>query len=136
MDDIYYKFLVEDNFANIKQHVSAQQITAELLELKLIDRHQLELIPKLTNDESLEIVFKNLSQYDNKGKAYKSFMEKAIQSKYDWFYKDLLERLTSNAWVQDKYKNRLNYGDFPRKPAHYVERSDKVSILIDLISYN
>lgn len=75
----------------------------------------------------MDSLFKNLSLGDTAGQKYKEFVENVLQSEYEWIYEDLQNTLTNNDWVQNKYKNILNFGDFPRKPAHYVERTDKVN---------
>ncbi|KAI4458299.1 apoptotic protease-activating factor 1 [Holotrichia oblita] len=125
--DILYKFLVEDNIEKIKENVSPKIIRDDLYELQLIDSNQHTSLKKVTNEEGLDILLKNLSLWDNGGQKYKQFVEGIIQKKYDWVYKDLQISLENNDWIQNKYKAILNYGDFPRKPAHYVDRYDKIT---------
>lgn len=73
---------------------------------------------------------------DNGGQKYKQFVEDIIQNRYAWFYKELQISLENNDWVQNKYKAILNYGDFPRKPAHYVDRYDKVRYFLSRMCCN
>ncbi|GJQ88262.1 hypothetical protein Trydic_g13250 [Trypoxylus dichotomus] len=131
--EILYKFVVEDNIETIKENVSPKTIRDDLYELHLIDESQHVNFEKISNEECLNILLKNLSLRDNGGQKYKQFVENIIQKYCNWFYKDLHTTIENNDWIQNKYKSILNYGDFPRKPAHYVDRFDKITQIQDCL---
>lgn len=78
----------------------------------------------------MDIFFKLLSKSDVAGRKYKSFVEDFLQRDYEFVYVQLQEKLSDANWREERYKEVRNFGDFPRRPANYVERTDKVSNVI------
>nr|XP_022905810.1 apoptotic protease-activating factor 1 isoform X1 [Onthophagus taurus] len=120
-----YKFAVEEELENIKQSVNVLALLDHLYEAGIASKELCSKIREVPEGQANEMFYEDLLNYETK---YEKFVNVILKTHVDWIYDRIRRRLEDKVKNEELFKSVLNFGDFPRKPLHYVNRKDKTWI--------